>query len=153
MRPILIIFFAAACATNSMAAPAIHSLSNSDAARWIGAFKAWKTADGSTIAEALQFSQRMRKKRFEFGKFDVNYNASGEPTSVGVEYWIGARRLAGDAYTDLAFDVRRSGAQLSFIPSKSDLPQALSAGRDSFLRAIDQEYRDECQNYDGKTTC
>lgn len=121
-------------------------LSHAEASRWIAAAREHRTAEGTTVAQVLAFAERMRPKEFKVGAMEEAYNgATGEPDSVLIGYWLGAKRLPGDEFGNLGYDVSVSpGGKISLKPIAWPLQTALEAGRDAFLRAIDGEYRDEC---------
>jgi hypothetical protein len=119
-------------------------------ARWIEAVKHHPTLDGATVLQVLQYAQKMRPEKFKFEFSGVGYDgASGEPDSVGVNYWIGAKRLRDDSFVDLAYGVERVGQNLKVSePNSANLRDttvhALESGRDSFLLYIDKMYNETC---------
>ena len=78
--------------------PKMHLLSPTEERKWVNAVKTHRTEDGATVEEVLRFAEKMRPKEFKSGQMGVGYNGgSGEPDSVGIDYWIGAKRLKDDA--------------------------------------------------------
>jgi hypothetical protein len=128
------------------------ALSAREEGEWVNAVKSHKTDDdGATVLEVLQFVQRLRPKEFKIGAIEVGYNgATGLPDVVGVDYWIGLKRLQDDAYVNLGFDVKKSKAGFDIKPFTWPLSLALQKGRDAFLAAVDEEYQGECIDPDTK---
>lgn len=113
-------------------------------AKWIQAVKNHRTRDGATVSEVLAYAQKMRPRQFRAGSFDVGYNgATGQAETVAIAYWIGAKRAPEDAYVDLCYPMSSNG-QLLPVPADEALATALEGGRDAFLRAIDEAYRNDC---------
>jgi hypothetical protein len=131
-----------------------HELSPAEEKRWIDAVKNHKTSDGATVMEVLKYAEQMRPRRFKLGTIDVGYGgATGEPDGVGIGYFIGMKRLDGDSYTDLWYDIKLNGKEISVIvpknPVTDDTPiNSLEGGRDSFLLKIDQLYKDDCIDFE-----
>ncbi len=118
--------------------------------QWIDAVKNRPTADGATVLQVLEYAQQLRPARFKFGAFEIGYNGeSAKPQTVSVSYWIGAKRLADDYYTDLGYDMKRDGGKLIVTapqnPYTTDtIMNALEQGRTPFLLYIDAMYRETC---------
>lgn len=122
----------------------IRALSKADDARWISTVRTHRTQDGSTVAEVLAYVERMRPRRFKAGSFEVAYNgATGMADTVAIGYWLGARRAPGDSYVDLGYDLTPAGAIRS-VAADEVMTTALEAGRQAFLRAVDEAYRRDC---------
>ena len=136
---------------NAMAQPVpnkIKPLPPTVEQQWIAALRSHKTKDGTTVAEVLRFAERMRPREFKSGDFNVYYNATGEANGVGIVYWLGAKRLPGDAYHDLGYSVRvREGGGLDVEPGDWPFSKALEEGRDTFLSAVDDEYATQCTDF------
>jgi hypothetical protein len=87
---------------------------------------------------------------------EVGYNgASGEPQTVAVAYWIGAKRLPADSFIDLYYEVQRNGDKLKVTEVRNEyitdtINNAVEGGRDSFLIYIDKMYADTCIDFDTK---
>lgn len=118
--------------------------------RWIDAVKNRPTADGATVLQVLEYAQQLRPNRFKFGAFDIGYNGgSAEPETVSIAYWIGAKRLDGDDYVDLGYDVKREGGKLVITAPQNQyvsdtIINALEKGRTPFLIYIDAMYQETC---------
>lgn len=132
-----------------------HLLSEAEEKLWIEAFKNHPTMDGATALQVLQYAEKMRPTKFKFGSIDVGYGGdTGEPASVSVDYWIGAKRLEGDAYSDIGYDVERQGSSIKIVKPTSDelshpTMTAFERGRTEFILYIDKMYAEEC--FDFKT--
>jgi len=125
-------------------------LSTLEEKRWVDAVKNHPTFDGATVLQVLQYAEKLRPSKFKIGSIDVGYGGGdGEPDGVGVGYWIGQKRLAGDSYIGLWYDIKREGASLKVTPAKNDMTdetivKALEGGRDNFLLYIDKTYEETC---------
>ena len=139
---------AAALAAEGVAKPKV--LSTQEEKRWIDAVKNHPTFDGATVLQVLQYAEKLRPSKFKIGSIDVGYGGGdGEPDGVAVGYWIGQKRLAGDSYIGLWYDIKREGASLKVTPAKNDMTdetivKALEGGRDNFLLYIDKMYEKTC---------
>lgn len=126
-----------------------HELSPAAEAAWIEAVQNFQTDDGTTILQALRYAERLRPSKFKFGKFEAGYNgASGEPEAIAIDFWIGAKREEGDAFS-LLFEINRNGGGILVNrPSKTPYgpsgEEAVVLGRDSLLRFIDDMYIQYC---------
>lgn len=104
-----------------------------------------KTRDGATVAEVLAYVQMMRPRRFRTGSIEIGYNgATGAAAVVAIGYWIGAKRLPGDSFVDLGYDMNADGSIKPVAPDQLMLV-ALEDGRDLFLQAVDEVYESECR--------
>ena len=127
----------------------VRPLAAVDEERWINTFKAYKTADGSTILQVLQFVEKLRPKAFKFffGEESIGYAyVTGLPISVGVNYYLGIKRQPSDHY-GIGADVKIEGSDaitLAFQEVPGSGNEALLSGRDAFLRYIDQHYSEVC---------
>ena len=131
--------------TNAQTPAKLKALSRREETQWINAVENYKSNDGASFLEVLQFVQRLRSREFRFGSIGVGYNGfTGLPDSVGIDYWIGLKRLRGDAYVDLGFDVQKTATGFDIKPGSSPLSLALQEGRDALLAAVDEEYAGEC---------
>ena len=130
----------------------IKPLSAKDEKRWVDTFKAYKTADGATILHVLQFVEKLRPRQFKFSFDDsIGYSTTtGMPTTVGVSFYLGMKRLDGDQF-GMGADVSVEGNQISlrFRDATGSAHEALLRGRDAFLTFVDQEYQSAC--IDGQT--
>jgi hypothetical protein len=131
--------------TNAQTLAKPKALPAQEERKWVNAVKTHKTDDGASVLEVLQFVQHMRPREFKFGAIEVGYNgATGLPDVVGVDYWLGSKRLPGDAYVNLGFDVRKTESSFDIKPVGWPFSLALQKGRDAFLAAVDEEYEGEC---------
>lgn len=122
----------------------IHALSKTDDARWVSTVRTHRTRDGSTVAEVLAYVERMRPTYFKVGASEVAYSgATGLADSVAIGYWLGTRRHPEDSYVDLGYRMTSSGAVRPVAPDEV-MTTALEGGRATFLRAVDDAYRQEC---------
>jgi hypothetical protein len=128
----------------------INVVSAAEEQTWIDAVKTRRLSDDSTVWEALQFAEKMRPSEFKVGPFDVGHGVDGEPGYVGIRYWIGAKRLLEDAFEDLGYVVRQGARPEVSVPVGAAIPEGklvmrrLQAGRDDFLRYIDEKYKQNC---------
>ena len=124
-----------------------HLLSQAEERAWIRAVRSHKTGDGATVEQVLRIAEKMRPREFKAGALEIGYNgATGDPEAVGIDYWIGAKRLKGDALINLGYSVRKAGGGLEPRPFSWPISQALERGRDAFLLAVDEAYSIECVN-------
>ena len=137
-----------------------QALSDAEEKEWIDAVKMRKTNDGATIIQVLQFAEKMRRKKFKIASFDIGYSGKdGKPDGVRIGYWIGEKRLSGDEFADLWYDIERNGAVIAALPRKNKwttdtIVDALEGGRGAFLAYIDKMYLDTCVDPDTKgKTC
>jgi hypothetical protein len=132
------------------------TLSSAEEKRWIDAVRNRETSDGATVLQVLQYAEKMRPKKFKIAAMEVGYNgASGEPQTVAAAYWIGAKRLPGDSFIDLYYDVQRIRGKLKVTAVRNEyivdtINNAVEGGRDSFLIYIDKMYADTCIDFDTK---
>lgn len=118
--------------------------------RWIEAVKNRPTADGATVAQVVAYVQTLRPVRFKVSGYTVLFDSNGKPSSVAIQYWIGAKRLEGDAYSDLSYEVRSSDTGLTLVRDDKDPSfrfstlHAVEQGRDAFIRYIDDLYEQTC---------
>lgn len=123
-----------------------------EAAHLIGMAESRKAADGVSTKEVLRYAEKLRPKIFKLaGGFDFGYDSEGKLSTVGVCYWIGAKRSKDDAYCDISWDISKDKKSIS--PSIGSLTgkaatsltvMRLEAGRDAFLQSIDAFYKDTC---------
>lgn len=134
--------------------PKLKVLPKAIEAQWIDTVKHHRTQDGATVAEVLAYVQKMRPSEFKTGSFDVGYNgADGEASGVYIGYWLGAKRLPGDSYVDLGYDMTPDG-QVKPVSSDEVMTTALEGGRDRFLQAVDEAYTLDCHpDPDEKPDC
>jgi|HubBroStandDraft_2_1064218.scaffolds.fasta_scaffold433389_1 hypothetical protein len=128
-----------------------HILATEQEKRWIQAVRNRKTADGATVQQVLEYAEKMRPREFKVETIEVGYNCeTGNPTYVGIGFWIGMKRLPDDVFLGLGYDVSTSepGVKLSVpenpIPSVQSITEALDRGRDAFLSYIDDDYETNC---------
>jgi len=143
--------------TGSFTAAATYAnpriLPNAVEAKWIQTVKNHRTKDGSTVSDVLAYAQLMRPRKFKAGRFDVGYNgATGRPETVAIAYWIGAKRSPDDAFVDLGYRMSPAGQVLS-VPTDEAFTRALESGRDAFLRAVDDAYRETCASGPDRPVC
>ncbi|MCJ2133299.1 transcriptional regulator [Methylobacterium sp. J-026] len=125
-------------------------LSDAEERRWIAAVEGRATADGATVIQVLQHAENLRPTRFKVASIAPFWTgAGGAPAGVGIGYWIGSKRLEGDAYGNLSFNVRRDGGSLVVSVAEDDraprtIVTALERGRDAFVAYVDQMYQDTC---------
>ena len=140
---VIAVFAGAAHADMEFAKP--KSLPDAEEQRWVDAVKSRKTDDGATVLEVLQFVAEMRPREFKFGNIGVGYDGeTGEPDIVGIDYWIGLKRLPDDQIVNLGYEVQRKGSSFDIEPIGWPVSIALDHGRDAFLDAIDEEYEALC---------
>lgn len=125
-----------------------HELSAATEAAWVAAVQNTKTEDGTTVLQTLRYAEKLRPSKFKFGKFEAGYNgASGEPEAIAVDFWIGAKREPGDAFS-IMFAVKSEGDMVVVERPKPQAggssAEATILGRDGLLRFIDEEYRENC---------
>jgi len=131
-------------------------LSQVDEKKWIEAVKQRKAADGATVWQVLQYAEKMRPKKFKVGAIEVGYNGrSGDADGVGVGYWIGMKRLEGDSFTDLWYDIEIKESKARAIPRENNytsetITNAIEFGRDKFLIYIDDMYAQTCMDTETK---
>jgi hypothetical protein len=123
--------------------PKINALPPAVEAQWVKNVKNHKTQDGATVWEVMTYVQKMRPKEFKIGTFEVCYDYTGKPVTVCIGYWIGAKRLDGDSFVDLGYDMTPDG-KVKPVPSNEQTATALEGGRDTFLQYIDEDYKDTC---------
>lgn len=123
--------------------------------RIIEAAQSQKADDGATVLQVLQYAEKLRPKEFKLAGFEMLYSNDGKPSTVGVCYWVGAKRLEGDQYCDIAYEL--SADRNSFKPSvgaatpeeqRELTVSKVRRGRDAFLKEVDNRYKGEC--VDGK---
>lgn len=129
-----------------------------ESARIISLAKDRKTSDGASVMEVLRYAEKLRKGKFKIaGDFELNYDSDGNLSGINICYWIGAKRLSGDEFCDIAYDI--SADRKSITPSVGSLPQEqqesltiirVERGRDAFLKEVDQRYIGECIDPDTK---
>jgi hypothetical protein len=133
-----------------------RELSQADEKKWIEAVKQRKTADGATVWQVLQYAEKMRPKKFKAGVIEVGYDGgSGDPDGVGIGYWIGMKRLEGDSFTDLWYDIKTEKGIVNATPRQNKntsetIINAMELGRDNFLIYIDKMYIETCVDLDTK---
>jgi hypothetical protein len=133
--------------------PKLKVLPSAMEAKWIQSVKHHRTKDGSTVSEVLAYAERMRPRKFKAGRFEVGYNgATGSAETVGIGYWIGAKRSPDDAFVDLGYHMSSAG-QVMPVPNDEAFASALEGGRDTFLRAVDETYRETCAPDPNAPTC
>jgi hypothetical protein len=84
-------------------------------------------------------------------KIEVGYNCeAGNPSYVGIGFWIGMKRLPDDVFIGLGYDVSTSDLRIKLsvpenpMPSVKSITEALDRGRDAFLSYIDDDYESTC---------
>ncbi|WP_446901096.1 hypothetical protein [Burkholderia sp. YIM B11467] len=126
------------------ASPKIKVLPAATEANWIQTVKRHRTKDGATVSEVLAYAEKMRPRVFKAGRFEVGYNgATGVASSVSIGYWIGTKRAPDDAFVDLGYSMSPDGRVMP-VPPEEETATALENGREAFLRAVDEAYRDTC---------
>lgn len=131
-------------------------LSQADEKKWIESVKQRETADGATVWEVLQYAEKMRPKKFKAGAIEIGYDGgSGNPDGVGIGYWIGMKRLEGDSFTDLWYDIKTEKDKVKAVPRQNKctseiIINALELCRDDFLIYIDKMYIESCVDLDTK---
>lgn len=154
--------FLAACGPNTpdkpATAPGGPSLSVSPKAlqpdvakQWVNAVKNHATADGSTVEQVLHYAQNSRAKVFKYkalsGEDDIGYSgATGEPSAVSITYWIGSKRDVQSSYVDLGYDMTPGGAIVLPGAGATAAVLALEAGRQAFVKWIDEAYENDCRD-------
>ncbi len=122
-----------------------HYMSASDEKKWTEAVQNHRTEDGATVYQVLQFVAKLRPREFKFGNIGVGYNgATGAADSVGIDYWLGTKRLPNDALINLAYNVRETESGFAVTPFGWPFSQAMEKGSDAFLAAVDDEYEGQC---------
>ncbi|MGI3902548.1 MAG: hypothetical protein ACRYGP_16530 [Janthinobacterium lividum] len=135
-----------------------HELSPDREAAWVSAVQDLKTADGTTVMQSLRYAETLRPNTFKVGTFQSVYDgARGEPDGIAVDFWIGAKREPDDAFSFI-FEVKEESGKVIVQPPTTAPTEAgaraVASGRDSLLRFIDEEYRDNCiDSSDGAKLC
>lgn len=136
--------YLAAGSLSALDRPKLKLLSKTAEAQWIAKVKHHKTHDGATVAEVLAYAEKMRPKQFKTGEIGVGYGgATGEPSGVYIGYWLGAKRLDGDSYVDLGYEMTPDG-QIKPVSNDEVMTTALEGGRTAFLHAVDDAYTLNC---------
>ena len=96
----------------------------------------------------MRYAEKLRPKEFKVGDFGAAYNgATGEPDAVAIDFWIGAKREAGDAFSIL-FEVKDKEGKVVVEDPKTKYggtaAEATASGRDGLLLFIDEQYRENC---------
>jgi hypothetical protein len=123
--------------------PDITPLPPAEEKRLTDMAKSRRAADGSTVWDVLQYAEQQRPGLFKVATVDVDYARDSTPTAVSVCYWIGGKRLDSDQ------DCKTIGWQIapdkaSLAPYQVAATQALEAGREAFVRNIDQMAEKVC---------
>jgi hypothetical protein len=134
-----------ACNLSALDRPKLKLLPKAIENQWINAVKHHKTNDGATVAEVLVYAEKMRAKEFKVGDIGVSYGgATGEPSGVYIGYWLGNKRLQGDSYVDLGYEMTLDG-RIKPVEQDDVMTSALERGRIPFLKAIDDAYTLNCR--------
>ena len=110
------------------------------------------------MLQALRYAEKLRPSKFKLGKFEAAYNgATGEPETVAIDFWIGAKQEPDDSFSIL-FDVKDDGGKIAVPRPKSryggTAAEAAISGRDGLLGFIDEQYRENCIDpNDGAKLC
>ena len=129
------------------------------AAAWAQSVNSHKTADGSMVSQVLAYVQAKRPAKFKYralaGDDDIGYDgATGEPSAVGITYWIGAKRGEGENYVDIGYDMTAQGQVIAPTQKATPATLALEGGKQSFLKWLDQAYEEDCRDSEtNKLTC
>lgn len=135
-----------------------HALTPATEASWIATVQNTKTDDGTTILQTLRYAEQLRPSKFKVGAFEAGYNgASGEPEGISVDFWIGAKREPGDAFS-IFFEVKDEGGKIIVPRPKTryggTAAEAAVLGRDGLIGFIDEQYRENCEDpSDGAKLC
>lgn len=136
------------CASGNtlFAAPKLKILPAAQEVAWVQAVKRHRTKDGATVAEVLAYAEKMRPRAFKVERIEVGYNgATGIADAVTIGYWIGSKRTPDDVYVDLGYSMSPDGRVMP-VPPNQPTATALESGRNAFLRAVDDTYRDTCRS-------
>jgi len=105
--------------------------------------KSRRAADGATVWEVLQNAEQKRPGIFKIAIVDVDYAKDSTPAAISVCYWIGNKRLDNDQYCkSVGWEI--GADRNSLKPYSLAATQAVEAGRDAFVREVDQEYGKAC---------
>lgn len=129
----------------AVAAPAAEtgSLTPAEEKHLVDMAKARKAADGATVWEVIQNAEQQRPAKFKVAIVDLEYKKDGTPAAVTVCYWIGARRLEDDqSCRSIGWEIAADKQTLQ--PYNTTATQAVEAGRDALLQAVDQMYGKKC---------
>lgn len=128
------------------AAPKLKILPAATEAGWIQSVKRHRTKDGATVAEVLAYAEKMRPRVFKVERIEVGYNGvTGIADAVTIGYWIGSKRAPDDVFVDLGYSMSPDGHVMPVSPDEHTAT-ALESGRNAFLRAVDDTYRDTCRS-------
>jgi hypothetical protein len=88
-----------------------------------------KIDDGATVIQVLRFVQKLRPGKFEFGSVFIGYNrATGVADAVGIDYWLGMKRLPDDAICKRSSQTRMISASGEWAArTGSARPEAMAA--------------------------
>lgn len=137
----------AAPAAASAPAASIMLLPPAEEKRLVDMAKGRRAADGVTILEVLQYAEQQRPAKFKVATIDVDYAKDSTPIAVSVCYWIGNKRLDNDQFCKtLGWEITPDRSALR--PYSLAAAKALEAGRDAFVRSVDQMYEKECGGAD-----
>jgi hypothetical protein len=130
-------------AGSSIAQARAEYLTTEEAA-WIEAVRTHKTKDGTTVEDVLQYVSTMRPGKFTRGVYMIRYNHQNKPAGVRIDYWIGLKREVDDTFFDLGYTGHKTRKGFVLRPVDSLASEALDAGRDAFLREMDEDYDRFC---------
>jgi hypothetical protein len=109
---------------------------------WIDQILMHQTKDGATVRDVLAQAQVQRPEKFKVSSMVV---ANRDSTySIVILYWIGKEREKYKDLTDLGFAKTAGWFGNHLTPFETPVSQALERGRDSFLTAVDDIYRQRC---------
>ena len=129
--------------------PEITPLAPAEEKRLTDMAKARRAADGTPVSAVLEYAEQQRADKFKVALIDIDYAPDSTPTAVTVCYWIGAKRLESDQdCKSIGWSIAADKAGLK--PRDTAATQALEAGKEAFVRAVDQMAAKNCGPADGK---
>jgi hypothetical protein len=117
-------------------------LSTQEQKIWIDEVLTHRTQDGTIVQDVLAFAQTRRSDNFKVSS--ILAGNQGSRYSVVILYWIGKERVKFKDLTDLGFNDTKGWFGNGITPFETPISQALQRGRDSFLTAVDDVYRQRC---------
>lgn len=108
--------------------------------------KSHRTSDGFTVSDVLQYAETQLPEKFKVAKYDIFYTQAGNPSLVGICYWLGDRRLEDELVCDL--DYTMSSDYRTVAPDTSDTAKeatkALQNGKATFVAFMQKAYNEQC---------